>query len=74
MLNSKSDEFFAYRAFNVKNTIADIENYVNASFAINQEKGTEKVFYHIEEWSGWRFWLKAIKNKDFASMKSHLGY
>lgn len=72
MLNNNSDEFFAHKAFNVKNTIADIENYVNDSFAVNQDQGREKVFYHFNEWSGWRFWLKAIKNKDYASMRSHL--
>jgi len=32
----------------------------------------KKVFYNYNEWFGWRFWFKAIRNLDFKSMGTKL--
>lgn len=45
------------------------EHFMDTTPVIVNKKS--KVFYHYTEWSGWRFWLKAIRHLDFASMKSH---
>ena len=31
-----------------------------------------KVFYHLNEWYGWRFYLKAIRNRDWKSLFGHI--
>ena len=31
-----------------------------------------KVFYQLNEWSGWRFYKKAIKYRDWKSIKQHI--
>ncbi len=33
---------------------------------------TKKVFYHLHEWSGWRFYLKALRYGDWKSIIRHI--
>lgn len=33
---------------------------------------TPKPFYHFHEWTGWRFYLKAIRYGDWLSIKQHI--
>lgn len=54
-----------------KDTIRIIEEFANAHINPPNE-GKAKVFYHYTEWSGWRFYLKAIRNKDWKSLKNHI--
>jgi hypothetical protein len=46
------------------------KNWVNPYF---HKDNPVKVFYNYNEWVGWRFYLKAIKNKDWKSIKKNLG-
>lgn len=36
------------------------------------ESNKKKIFYNYYELSGWRFYLKAIRNKDWSSLKEHI--
>ena len=56
--------------FNQGKTIKRIEEYVNCYFEPVKEQ--RKVFYHYNEWTGWRFYKKALLNKDWASIKVKL--
>jgi hypothetical protein len=58
--------------WNQKDTFKGVDLYVNSKFVANEKK--DKLFYHYTEWSGWRFWLKAIKHLDFPSMRSQIEF
>jgi hypothetical protein len=32
----------------------------------------KKIFYHWSELGGWRFYLKAIRHRDWRSLRSHI--
>jgi hypothetical protein len=59
---------FEHRAFKLKQTIDEIEKYANACFEQNHKNLKEKPFYHYYEWSGWRFYLKALRYRDWKSI------
>lgn len=58
------------KTFNPKEHIKRVEEYVNCHFEPAEEN--RKVFYHYNEWCGWRFYKKAILNKDWRSIKVKL--
>lgn len=58
--------------FSQTKTIKDIEEYVNAHFHKGDAARKEKVFYHYNEWNGWRFYLKALTHKDWRSLTEHI--
>lgn len=60
--------------FHEKRTIAEIEEYVNAEFHKGDQARKEKVFYHYNEWVGWRFYLKALRHRDWASIRQHIRF
>lgn len=53
---------------NIKEKIKEIEEHVNCHFHANNDKN---VFYKYNEWTGWRFYVKAIRNKDWKSIKKN---
>lgn len=56
--------------FRMKEFIKKIETeWVNPYF---HKDNPVKVFYHYNEWFGWRFYLKAIRNRDWKSIKRRL--
>lgn len=36
------------------------------------ERVPEKVFYDMREWSGWRFYAKALRHRDWRSIIYHI--
>lgn len=58
--------------FDKYQTFKNFEKYSNS---IHSECGDKKkVLYHYNEWSGWRFYWKAIKNMDWKSIIAHISY
>ena len=58
------------KEYKQKETIDKILNdWVNPYF---HKDNPVKVFYNINELFGWRFFLKAIRNKDWKSIKVYL--
>ena len=60
------------KEFKQSETIIKIEEYVNAPFSNGDQVGKNKVFYHYNEWMGWRFYLKALRHRDWHSIKGHI--
>ena len=56
--------------FKLEKTIKEIqEDWINPYFHADNPV---KVFYNWNELSGWRFYLKAIRNKDWKSLKVYI--
>ena len=62
---------FEHRKFRLEQTIKEIEEYVNAKYQVD-DSYVNKPFYHYNEWNGWRFYLKALKYRDWKSIKGHI--
>jgi hypothetical protein len=60
------------KEFRYKQTIKEIEEYANAVFVKNHKELKDKPFYHYNEWFGWRFYLKALRYKDYKSIWGHI--
>ena len=64
------------KEFNYNETLETIKKYAEDSFremtSKEREIADKKLFYHFNEWSGWRFYLKAIKHRDWRSIKGHI--
>ena len=60
------------KEFNLEETLKKIDLYAEVAYSKLPIPNQSKVFYHLSEWSGWRFYKKALKNKDFKSIWSHL--
>ena len=56
--------------FELRKTIEQISASIKNSYSA--QKLLKKPFYHYYEWSGWRFYLKAIRYGDWKSIISHL--
>lgn len=72
LLNQSAKSLFENRKFSIDKTIGEIEQYANKMYEQNTKELVKKPFYHYYEWSGWRFYLKAIKYKDWKSIKGHI--
>jgi len=59
------------KTFNVNKTIKEIESYLTEAYNI-EAPIIDKLFYHFNEWSGWRFYIKAIKYRDWKSIIEHI--
>ena len=62
---------FEHRKFRIEQTIKDIEKYANAKYQ-SDDSYVNKPFYHYNEWFGWRFYLKALKYRDWKSIKKQI--
>lgn len=60
------------KEFNEKETIEKIDAYLEVNFVQPPKNGRKKVFYGIKYLRGWRFYLKALWHRDWASIKSHI--
>jgi hypothetical protein len=60
------------QTFDLNKTLEQINLYAETAYSKLPIPKQSKVFYHINEWSGWRFYLKAIRNKDWESIKYHI--
>ena len=58
--------------FNLEETMRRIDLYAETSYSKLPIPEQSKVFYHIHEWSDWRFYLKAIRHRDWRSIKRHI--
>jgi hypothetical protein len=57
--------------FNLEKIIEDINKFI-AEDHIIAPTDKNKVFYNYDEWSGWRFYWKAITNKDWKSLINYV--
>lgn len=71
ILQTSAADFFKRRKFSMDKTIQEIEEYANAHFNVGRND-SDKVFYSYTEWYGWRFYLKALRHKDWKSIKGHI--
>lgn len=60
------------KQFNIENLLQEIDLYIETAYSKLPIPEKSKVFYRLEEWSGWRFYLKALRNKDWNSIVHHL--
>lgn len=58
--------------FSLDDTLKHINLYGETMYSKSPIPKQSKVFYRIEEWSGWRFYFKAIKHKDWRSIIGHI--
>lgn len=58
------------KQFIYKDILREVEKYADSMVYDNFD--TKKVFYHYNEWSGWRFYLKAIRHGDWKSIIAHI--
>lgn len=59
------------KIFNLGNTINAIKAYGDRCF-FDPKDVEYKPFYRLEELSGWKFYRKATKNHDWASIRGHI--
>jgi hypothetical protein len=59
------------KEWNQQEIVNEIDLYVNQRYTPTKE-AKDKIFYHYTEWRGWRFWLKALRYRDWPSIKSHM--
>jgi hypothetical protein len=58
--------------FRMRKMIERIQHdWINPFYHTGNDK---KVFYSINELCGWRFYLKAIQNRDWKSIKRYIGF
>lgn len=54
-------------------TMKCINEYIDSHYEPTPCKMSKrKVFYHYTEWSGWRFYLKALRHGDWRSIIGHI--
>ena len=58
--------------FNLEETLRQVDLYAETAFSKCPIPKQSKVFYHFYEWSSWRFYLKAIRHRDWASIKGYI--
>jgi hypothetical protein len=60
--------------FSQQETIQKIDSYLKSDLCRSKTpiKNPNKVFYHYSEWSGWRFYKKAVMNRDWKSIVGHI--
>lgn len=56
----------------MKKIVKRINNYTETAYSKLPLPEQSKVFYSLDEWSGWRFYLKALRYKDFRSILHHI--
>lgn len=56
--------------FNEQEAMKMIDTYINKRYQTVELN--DKVFYQLNELWGWRFYLKALRHRDFASIKGHI--
>lgn len=56
--------------FELRKTIEQIKNSIKNNYSAH--KVLNKPFYNFYELSGWRFYLKAIRYKDWRSIKKYI--
>ena len=59
-----------YIPFNEQEHIDRVKQYLKGDYMLKEE--VRKIFYNYNELDGWRFYLKAIRNKDWESIKGKL--
>ncbi len=60
------------KEFDINETLKKIDLYAETMYSKLPIPHQSKVYYRLEEWSGWRFYLKALRHKDWKSIKSHI--
>jgi hypothetical protein len=60
------------KQFDLEKTLKDIDIYAETQYSHLPIPNQSKVFYRINEWSGWRFYLKAIRHRDWKSLWQHI--
>jgi hypothetical protein len=60
------------KTFNLKETLEKIDLYAEVAYSKEPIPGMSKVFYRFSEWSGWRFYLKALRHRDWKSIRGHI--
>lgn len=58
--------------FSLEQTLKKIDPYADIAYSKEPIPGKSKVFYHLHEWSGRRFYFKALKHWDWRSIKVHI--
>lgn len=58
--------------WSLEDTLEKIDLYADVAYSKEPIPGQSKVFYYPHDWSGWRFYLKALKHNDWRSIKSHI--
>ncbi len=58
------------KEFDLQNTLRTIETYCDEAFY--DDFDVKKVFYKVEEWASWRFYLKALHHWDWPSIVGHI--
>lgn len=53
-------------------TIDSVDSVMEKRFEKGDPQQKRKVFYHYYEWSGWRFYWKAITRLDWKSLFGHV--
>ena len=56
----------------VENALDKMDLYTDTAYSKVPIPGKSKVFYFMHEWSGWRFYVKAIRHRDWQSIKGHI--
>lgn len=67
-------DYKKYSEFLMKKQIEKIDAFIKETHQVApiDNSGKLKTFYNYTEWSGWRFYLKAIRNRDWQSIKNHV--
>ena len=58
--------------WDMSETLKKIDLYAEVAYSKEPIPRQSKVYYSLHEWSGWRFYLKAVRHKDWRSIKSHI--
>lgn len=58
--------------FSLEKTLKEIDLYAETAYSKLPIPNQSKVFYHLNEWSGWRFYLRALRHGDWKSIKGHV--
>jgi hypothetical protein len=56
------------KEYQIKEIIKKIREYAPRE---EKERGEKRVFYGLKELRGWRFYLKALLNRDYRSIKDY---